>query len=296
MSNQTLVSIGIPTYNRPEGLARTLETITSQTFKDIEIIISDNFSDNSKVKEVIDNFKMKDGRINSYLQSTNIGAANNFEFVLEKASGNYFIWAADDDKWDGPDFLETLLKYAISNVLVFPDAVLTSNDGANEYPLKAYEKCNDRLDYTKVFCLNGVGHPIYGLFNLKLFKDLGLEFEFDRDLSYYNEGTFLHRLFLNAPVKYVKEAKIIYNNSIARSATQTQLNDFYKYFNRVILIYAQADLPNEIKSDLINEIFRNYESHFRDLISKIMSENDNKEIPAVDRIKKAVKVLLKGKL
>jgi Glycosyltransferases involved in cell wall biogenesis len=41
-SPKPLVSIGVPTFNRPEGLRRTLECLTRQTYPTFEIIISDN--------------------------------------------------------------------------------------------------------------------------------------------------------------------------------------------------------------------------------------------------------------
>ena len=43
-----LVSVGIPTYNRPKGLKRLLKQIQNQTYKNIEIIVSDNCSENEK--------------------------------------------------------------------------------------------------------------------------------------------------------------------------------------------------------------------------------------------------------
>ena len=104
-----LVSVGIPTFNRPEGLRRTLQAISSQTYKNIEIIISDNYSDNLMVKDVIAEYKMRDSRINSFNQDSNIGIVNNFKFVLKKATGNYFMWAADDDEWD-VDFIGELMS------------------------------------------------------------------------------------------------------------------------------------------------------------------------------------------
>lgn len=99
MKKQLLVSVGIPTYNRPEGLKRTLECITKQTYKNLEIIVSDNCSPNLKVKEVVRKFQIKDNRIKYFRQSKNI-YGNNFLFVLEKATAEYFMWAADDDSWD----------------------------------------------------------------------------------------------------------------------------------------------------------------------------------------------------
>ena len=39
-----MVTVGIPTFNRPEGLERTLACITKQTYTNLEIIVSDNCS------------------------------------------------------------------------------------------------------------------------------------------------------------------------------------------------------------------------------------------------------------
>lgn len=100
MEDKPLVSVGIPTYNRPEGIRRTLECITQQTYENLEIIVSDNCSPNEEVKKVVEEFMLKDKRIQYFRQVENIGAGNNFKFVLKQAIGEYFMWAADDDEWD----------------------------------------------------------------------------------------------------------------------------------------------------------------------------------------------------
>lgn len=104
-----LVSVGIPTYNRPEGLRRTLENISKQTFDNIEIIVSDNCSTDPEVQKVINDFATIDSRIVNVRQKENIGIFQNFKFVLEKAKGDYFMWAADDDEW-APNFIEHLVS------------------------------------------------------------------------------------------------------------------------------------------------------------------------------------------
>jgi len=106
MMNETpLVSVGIPTYNRPEGLERTLQQITNQTYKNLEIIVSNNASEDHRVQEVINRYQSVDSRIISFLQKENIGLEKNFKFVLQKASADFFMWAADDDEWH-PYFIE----------------------------------------------------------------------------------------------------------------------------------------------------------------------------------------------
>jgi glycosyltransferase involved in cell wall biosynthesis len=99
-NNNPLVSVGIPTYNRPEGLRRTLECITNQTYTNLEIIISDNCSPNPDVERIGREFAEKDPRIQYFRQKENFGAFNNFNFVLERATGQYFMFAADDDEWE----------------------------------------------------------------------------------------------------------------------------------------------------------------------------------------------------
>jgi len=97
LKSEPLVSVGIPTYNRPDGLIRTLQCITEQTYQNLEIIISDNCSPEPETEAVVREFIGNDCRIQYYRQEENRGPGFNFGFVLEKATGKYFLWAADDD-------------------------------------------------------------------------------------------------------------------------------------------------------------------------------------------------------
>jgi len=104
-----LVSVGMPTYNRPEGLRKALECIMKQTYKNLEIIVSDNCSLNVEVANIFLEFAEKDKRIKFFHQKRNEGSLFNFDFVLSKATGEYFMWAADDDEWE-PLFIEMCLS------------------------------------------------------------------------------------------------------------------------------------------------------------------------------------------
>ena len=104
-----LVTVGIPTYNRAKGLERTLECITHQTYKNLRILISDNHSTDEHVLEVINKFAAADERIQYFIQPSNISIVPNFQFLLDKAEGKYFMWAADDDQWD-TNFIEVCVN------------------------------------------------------------------------------------------------------------------------------------------------------------------------------------------
>ena len=61
--NHPLVSIGIPTYNRPAELQQVLKCLTAQTYKNLEIIVSDNASKDSSTQEMVEKFIIDSKRI-----------------------------------------------------------------------------------------------------------------------------------------------------------------------------------------------------------------------------------------
>ena len=79
-----LVSIGVPVFNGEKTLVAALESLTKQSFNNIEIIISDNASTDS-TQTICEKFAEKDSRVNYIRQEKNIGSAKNFEFVFKKS-------------------------------------------------------------------------------------------------------------------------------------------------------------------------------------------------------------------
>ena len=109
-----LVSVGIPTHNRPENLEKALKYITSQTYSNLEIIVSDNASTNSLVEEIVKNYTRVDSRVKYFKQVHNIGVLANAEFVLKQSSGEFFTWVSDDD-WRSREFIESMVTLLENN-------------------------------------------------------------------------------------------------------------------------------------------------------------------------------------
>ena len=61
-----LISICIPTYNRPEHLKNCLNSLAKQTYKNFEVCVSDNHS-NSNIRKIVKSFKKKLKVIMGYL-------------------------------------------------------------------------------------------------------------------------------------------------------------------------------------------------------------------------------------
>ncbi len=107
------LSIGMPIYNAEEFLRDRLDSLLSQPFSDFELIISDDASIDSTL-DICKEYLSKDKRIRYIRQEKNIGMSANFHFVLHKANGEYFFWAAQDDI-TLPGFIEKNIEVLDNN-------------------------------------------------------------------------------------------------------------------------------------------------------------------------------------
>jgi glycosyltransferase involved in cell wall biosynthesis len=109
-----VVSIGMPVFNGSNSITRAIESLLNQTYTNFELIISDNCSTDN-TWDILLKLSNKDDRIKLFHQSKNIGAYQNFNFVLKKAKGDFFMWAAADDLWDH-SFIEKIMdEFQISD-------------------------------------------------------------------------------------------------------------------------------------------------------------------------------------
>ena len=146
-TNTVLVSIGIPTFQRPEQLRKTLHSLVQQTYQNLEILISDNASGDGQTQQVAQQFMEQDPRIRYYRHLHNVGMYANFKCVFEQSTGDYFCWVADDDT-RSPDFIEACLSVfqtAESSPrfghLVIVNTYSALTDGAENPPIRIDKGC-----------------------------------------------------------------------------------------------------------------------------------------------------------
>jgi len=107
------LSIGLPVYNGEKFIRKCLDSILAQTFSNFEIIISDNAStDNTQT--ICQEYSKKDKRIRYIRQENNIGLLPNFNFVLEQAKNEFFMWIGVDD-FILPDYVKKNMEILASN-------------------------------------------------------------------------------------------------------------------------------------------------------------------------------------
>jgi glycosyltransferase involved in cell wall biosynthesis len=126
-SQNSLVSVIIPTYNRPKYLKQAIDSAVKQTYKNIEIIVSDDCSPENPQK-IVDSFN--DPRIRLRRNPKNLGISRNVIAAYKEARGKYVASLNDDDMWN-EDFLEKLVPHLDANpnlVLAFSDHYIINPD------------------------------------------------------------------------------------------------------------------------------------------------------------------------
>src|SRR5438093_1034374 len=108
------VTVGMPVYNGGEALRRVLESIAGQTYKNFNLVISDNAS-TDETENICRELSNSDKRVIYIRQPKNIGAEANFDFVLAKADTEYFMWAAADDVRSS-EFIERNVEFLDRNL------------------------------------------------------------------------------------------------------------------------------------------------------------------------------------
>ncbi len=114
---QTKVAIGLPVYNGERFLASALDSLLGQTYRNFELIISDNAS-TDRTEEICRAYANRDARIRYCRQPENLGAVPNFNKVFELSDSEYFKWAAVDDLC-----APTYLEQAVQVLDAHPDVV-----------------------------------------------------------------------------------------------------------------------------------------------------------------------------
>jgi glycosyltransferase involved in cell wall biosynthesis len=119
-----LVSIGLPVYNGERYLATAIESVLDQSYRNLELIISDNASTDG-TEAICRRYAAQDRRIHYRRNDENIGAAANYNATFDEARGRYFKWLAHDDAMR-PEFIERcvdVLESDPSIVVAYPITV-----------------------------------------------------------------------------------------------------------------------------------------------------------------------------
>lgn len=189
MSSRTpVVTVIVPTYNRPDRLVRSLESIAEQTYDELEIVVVDDCSD-TPVAEVVEPLR---DELSSELvvirHDENKGANAARNTGIREASGEFIAFLDDDDEWESSKVSKqvTAFRHASDDVgLVYTALRLVDDDG------KVIRTTNASVtgDVTQtLLCRNAIGSFSCVMVRAAAVNDVGLldeEFPSWQDLDWY---------------------------------------------------------------------------------------------------------------
>lgn len=289
------VSVVIPVYNVEKYLDRCIDSVTNQTYADIEIILVDDGStDGSRV--ICDKWAEKDSRI-KVIHKANEGAGLARNTGLDASTGEY-VFFIDSDDYIHPDTVKTCVSTARkdgSQLVLYARADIDKNGNISPKPIltEKYLYRNSEVIEELLKSLythsKGFGLGVCGkMFKSETIRKSGVKFYSEREV--FSEDA----LFLTEFFAFVSSASIVpehfylcvqHDDSLSK-----KLNREYQAFNDVFLkkalevcnkkgysenvknhlkaryqIYAlggmrqiiASDLPNKEKMAAIKSVFNN---------------------------------------
>ncbi|MBI5055583.1 MAG: glycosyltransferase [Nitrospirae bacterium] len=244
-----LVTIAIPTFNRGNSyLKDSLKSAVSQTYSNVEIIVSDNASTDN-TEELVRAFN--DPRIRYFRHSSNRGATHNTNFCVQQARGDYFLLLHDDDLIDN-DFLSSCMEavnYDTCFGVVLTGTRIIDSDGAI-----VREDTNKAEGFsTTDFFLSWFDYkvPVYlcsTLFNTGRLREMG---GFKSPKNLYDDAAALFQLAAKFGRKDVRDVKAGFRRHSDNSGSVALLSDWCE--DSLYLLNVMCDLAGDKKELLRNK-------------------------------------------
>ena len=193
MNEHTLISVIVPVYNAERFLGECIESILSQDYANLELILVDDGSkDNSY--NICSAYAEKDARIRVY-HNENHGVSYTRNFGMDVAKGTYISFIDSDDKISS-DYLSTLyseLQEANGDLIFCGWQFLYGENIVKKNPrIKAGVYTFEELSYRAIDdgTLSGIlfGSACSALYKSKLIKDHGISF--DPSIKRNEDGLF----------------------------------------------------------------------------------------------------------
>lgn len=222
-----LISVIITAYNRPEYLAKTIESIVNQTYENIEVLVIDDGSklENArKIKKLAESFQKC-----TYYHKENSGQPDSRNYGIKRAKGIYIAFCDDDDFW-ALNKLERQVKFLEENKEygVVGGCVEYINEKGIMLGVK---KCKENYgDNIFIKCLekNQINSPT-PLIRNTVFKKVGLfnpSFTIAEDWEFWRRVSYFYKIHnFNETLAYLR----MHEHNMSKTRTSNPLEHFLLY-------------------------------------------------------------------
>jgi glycosyltransferase involved in cell wall biosynthesis len=227
---QPFFSICIPTYKQPELLRILLRSIDNQTFRNFEVIISDDSNDNSVqlVASEVWTFNL-----DYYKNTESLGSPENWNKSIERATGKWIKIMHHDDFFANEDSLKIMYDSISENNkydFFFCSTIIYNAKTKEKHFYVPNEKYINSLNAlpTNLFQANVIGGPSATIFRREL------SVKFDKSLIWLVDIEFYTQVILKNKIFRIQE-KLIVTSAELETQLTTSLQDngnieIFEYF------------------------------------------------------------------
>jgi glycosyltransferase involved in cell wall biosynthesis len=212
-----------------------LNSITSQTLTDYEIIVSDD-STTDDVKELIDSFSFGE-KLKYYRNQPSLGSPSNWNAAIQKASGEYIKIMHHDDAFNNDTALAEMVSFIEANRYdyIFTNSAIENveDSGKNRvHSIRNFDKLV-KNPY-RLFFGNSIGSPSTLLIRRKLVKDLQYnpQFIWLVDMEYY-----IRLLQASDNTHIIPKPLVLTHDAASHRLTSKILDDFELQVTEQAMLY-----------------------------------------------------------
>lgn len=270
-----LISVIIPVYNVEEYIEECLDSILAQTYKNIEIIIVNDGSQD-KSEQIINNYLELNKNI-VYLKQENSGQAKARNLALEYATGKYVIFIDSDDflELDALEKMYKKINQTDSDVCIGSYYKYYSNSNKEKYMVDGN---NDKLKGIDVidYVLNSRIHCLvsFKLIKKELLDKVNFKFEVGR---LYEDFFPIFKTMVNSNnIAIVNEPIFYYRQRFESSTRAKRISKIDDYFHasKLVLDYINVNYNEVVKGNSLNNFKVSRFSYMINLITRNVEYKD----------------------
>ncbi|MDO5473226.1 MAG: glycosyltransferase family 2 protein [Akkermansia sp.] len=234
VESQIKISVIVPVYNMEQYVGECLDSVLTQTLKELEVVCTnDGSTDNSL--DILNDYAERDARV-IVIDSKNEGAGCARNKALVRARGEYVFFLDPDDKLSHDEALATLYNKAIeNNALICGGGVgIFTNEAPDLVPIDiqcfSEEKYINYSDYQFEY-----GYTRF-IYSRKMLSDNGLSFPHYR---WFEDPPFMVKAMITAGRFYVVPG-IIYSYRYAHKVHQWSESKVFELFQGVADVWKDA--------------------------------------------------------
>lgn len=248
--NLPIVSIGLCTYNGENYIASQLDSILSQSYEALEIIIVDDCS-TDQTQAILTRYKEQDTRIQLFLNEKNLGFNANFTKCLSLCQGDFIAIADQDDIWYDHK-IATLLANIKDNLLIYHNSAYIDEKGSltGKTTRSHHRFVNGNCAINLVYFNCASGHTC--LISKKLLKFIGTF-----PSGFYYDWWLAYTASCYGKIDYVNEV-LVKHRIHHKSATANDQTDVKQLRTEHLKLFISHQSTPEVLKKLLQKLLKEY--------------------------------------